>query len=75
MTGPSFVLRTVVTDEMVERAAQGLWDHRELGVNDESVHEEPLWAEVVKRGLFPSDQRDVRAEARAALEAALGGES
>jgi hypothetical protein len=50
-----------ITDEMVEAAAGALWDHRE--------REERRWHSYVD----PGDLRDLRAEARAALEAALDG--
>jgi hypothetical protein len=66
-TPEGFVVRAVLaaalphllTDEMVEAAAGALWDHRE--------REERRWGSYVD----PGDLRDLRAEARAALEAAL----
>lgn len=75
-----------VPEESVEALAEALWNEREFrdptGDQPEGwcppghdVHQEPprepfLWEQMVAEGKYEGDQRECRADARAALEAA-----
>jgi hypothetical protein len=76
-----------ITDEMVERAAEALWNEREFrdptgdppddwcppghDVHQRPPNEPALWAEMVAAGKYEGDQADYRKDARAVLAAAL----